>query len=48
MVEDELWHRADQQVQTWQEQGEDTLAIWESSEWEKPESRATEGLCAVR
>lgn len=48
VVEDELWQRADQQVQAWQEQGEDALAIWESSEWEKPESIAAEGLCAVR
>jgi len=47
-VEDDLWQRADQQVQTWQEQGEDALVIWDSSEWEKPESMASEGLCAVR
>ncbi len=32
-VEDDLWQRADQQVQTWQEQGEDALVIWDSSEW---------------
>jgi len=48
VVEDELWQQADQQVQTWQEQGEDALAIWDSSEWEKPESLASEDLCAVR
>src|SRR5215471_5427955 len=48
LVEDELWQRADQQVQSWQEQGEDALAIWDSSEWEKPESLASEDLCAVR
>src|SRR5205085_10210845 len=48
VVEDELWQRADQQVHTWQEQGEDALAIWDSSEWEKPESKAAEDLCAVR
>ena len=48
VVEDDLWQRADQQVQTWQEQGEDALVIWDSSEWEKPESMASEGLCAVR
>ncbi len=48
VVEDDLWRRADQQVQHWQEQGEDALAIWESSEWEKPESLKVEGLCAVR
>ena len=48
IVEDDLWQRADHQVQNWQEQGEDTLAIWDSSEWEKPESVASEDLCAVR
>src|SRR6059058_3443711 len=32
MVEDELWQQADQQVHSWQEQGEDALAIWDSSE----------------
>jgi len=48
VVEDDLWQRADQQVHTWQEQGEDALAIWDRSEWEKPESQASESLCAVR
>jgi hypothetical protein len=48
VVEEDLWQRAEQQVQTWQEQGEDALAIWESSEWEKPESLASEDWCAVR
>ena len=48
MVEDELWQQADQQVERWREQGEDALAIWDSSEWEKPESLASEDLCAVR
>jgi hypothetical protein len=47
-VEDDLWQRADQQGQTWQEQGEGAVVIWESREWEKPESLASEGLCAVR
>jgi hypothetical protein len=48
VVEDDLWQRADHQVQNGQEQGEDALAIWDSSEWEKPESVASEDLCAVR
>src|SRR6266404_1446556 len=48
VVEDELWHQASQQVHTWQEQGEEGLAIWDGSEWEKPESEAAEDLCAVR
>ena len=43
VVEDELWQRADQQGQNWHEPGEDGLAIWDSSEWEKPESVASEG-----
>src|SRR5205807_9621260 len=47
VVEDELWQQADQQVERWREQGEDALAIWDSSEWEKPESLASEDLCAV-
>ena len=48
VVEDELWQQASQQVHTWQEQGEEGLAIWDGSEWEKPESEASEDLCAVR
>jgi hypothetical protein len=48
VVEDDLWQQADQQVQTWQKQGEDALVIWDSSAWEKPESLASEDLCAVR
>ncbi|TMD65190.1 MAG: hypothetical protein E6I91_10280, partial [Chloroflexi bacterium] len=48
MVGDELWQQASQQVHTWQEQGEEGLAIWDGSEWEKPESKASEDLCAVR
>jgi hypothetical protein len=48
VVEDDLWQRADQQLQTWQEQGEDALGIWESREWENPESLASEDWCAVR
>jgi hypothetical protein len=35
-------------VHAWQEQGEEGLAIWDGSEWEKPESEAAEDLCAVR
>ena len=43
-----LWQQAQQQVEAWQEAGEGALAIWDSSEWEKPESEASEDLCAVR
>ncbi len=42
MVEDKLWQQADQQVERWREHGEDALASWDSSEWEKPESLASE------
>src|SRR5258708_27186272 len=48
VVGDELWQQASQQVHTWQEQGEAGLAICDGSEWEKPESEASEDLCAVR
>src|SRR6266516_3209302 len=44
----ELWQQGSEQVHTWQEQGEEGLAIWDGSEWEKPESEASEDLCAVR
>ena len=47
-LEEELWRQADEQVQSWQQQGQDGLAIWDGSEWEKPESFESEGLCAVR
>jgi hypothetical protein len=48
VVADELWQQASEQVHSWQEQGEEGLAIWDGSEWEKPESEAAEDLCAVR
>ena len=48
VVEDELWQQASEQVHTWHEQGEEGLAIWDGSEWEKPESEASEDFCAVR
>lgn len=43
-----LWQQADQQVETWHQEGEVGVAIWDSSEWEKPQSEASEDLCAVR
>lgn len=48
LVGEHLWQQASEQVHSWQEQGENGLAIWDSSEWEKPESEAAEDLCAVR
>jgi hypothetical protein len=48
VVEDELWQQASEQVHNWHEQGEEGLAIWDGSEWEKPESQAAHDLCAVR
>jgi hypothetical protein len=47
-VDTYLWQQAEQQVEVCQQAGEVALAIWDSSEWEKPESEASEDLCAVR
>ena len=43
-----LWWRASQQVQQWENQGEEGLLIWDSSVWEKPESLKSEGLGPVQ
>src|SRR5436305_10573561 len=43
-----LWQRANQQLESWTQAGEDGLVIWDESVWEKPESQQAEGLCAVR
>src|SRR5947209_4790667 len=43
-----LWWRASQQVQQWEERGEEGLLIWDSSVWEKPESLKSEGLGPVQ
>ena len=43
-----LWHLADQALSQLEQQGELTLAIWDESVLEKPESIALEGLCPVR
>jgi len=42
-----LWQRASQQLDGWRQAGEEGLAIWDESVWEKPESQQLEGLCAV-
>jgi len=43
-----LWQRASRQVAQWQEQGEVALALWDESEYEKPETVASDELSAVR
>ena len=43
-----LWQRASQQLDSWRQTGEEGLAIWDESVWEKPESQQLEGLCALR
>ncbi len=48
LLERFLRHRADQRVARLEEQGQLTLAIWDESVLEKPESIALEGLCPVR
>lgn len=42
-----LWWQASQQIEQWEESGEEGLLIWDSSVWEKPESLKGEGLAAV-
>lgn len=48
IIEKHLWWQADQRVKKLKEQGEEALAIWDESEWEKAGSVWLEGLCAVR
>ncbi len=48
VVDDFLWRQANQHVETLQAQGHRALVVWDESVIEKPESLASEGLCAVR
>ena len=48
LLERFLWLRADQMLTQQEERGGLTLAIWDESVLEKPESIALEGLCPVR
>ena len=48
LLERFLWHRADKELTEQEERGELSLAIWDESVLEKPESIALEGLCTVR
>lgn len=43
-----LWQQADARLVALEASDADALAVWDESVLEKPESRATEGLCAVR
>ena len=48
LLEKFLWRRADQMLTQQEERSGLTLAIWDESVLEKPESIALEGLCPVR
>ena len=43
-----LWKEATERVQTLKEEGDEVLAVWDGSVWEKPESQAGADWCAVR
>ena len=43
-----LWQEATERVQTLQQAGDEVLAVWDGSVWEKPESLAGEDWCPVR
>jgi Transposase DDE domain len=43
-----LWKEATDRVQTLKEEGDEVLAVWDGSVWEKPESQAGEDWCPVR
>jgi hypothetical protein len=48
LIDDFLWERADEQVHKLTQANERALVLWDESVLEKPESRASEGLCPVR
>jgi hypothetical protein len=43
-----LWQQASNRVQALQASGEEVLALWDGSVWEKPESQAGSDWCVVR
>jgi hypothetical protein len=47
-IERFLWWRASEQIEQWEEQGEEGLVLWDGSVWEKPESLKSEGLGPVQ
>jgi hypothetical protein len=48
LLEDWMWAQGDQKIEECQHPQDDTYAIWDESEIEKPESLKAERLCAVR
>ena len=48
LLEEWFWEQAQQRLRALVCSGEEALLLWDSSVWEKPESLALEGLCAVR
>lgn len=48
LIERFLWDEAEQHLGELDASDETALALWDESVWEKPESLAIEGLCAVR
>lgn len=48
IIEHFLWKRCDEQIDPWQQQGQEALLLWDGSVLEKPESLESEGLCAVQ
>lgn len=48
MLHDFLWQQATSRLEELEQQGEQPLAIWDESVWEKPETERMEDLCAVR
>jgi hypothetical protein len=47
-IEEELWQQGDAKVEQLNCSNDEALVLWDESENEKPESLASEGLCAVR
>src|SRR5437773_1105577 len=43
-----LWRQASARVETLHAEGQQVLAVWDGSEWEKPESQASGDFCPVR
>jgi len=48
LIEQFLWQSGDRRVSALVASHEEALVVWDESVWEKPESKQSEGLCAVR
>ncbi len=48
IIEHFLLKRCDEQIESWHQQEQEGLVLWDGSVWEKPESLHSEGLCAVQ